>query len=71
MPTYSLRYDAQGDDVEKRIDFNAVSSAGALEFADCEAEGRSAQLYQEDRAICTLYKAGESNLWLVGPPNSK
>jgi len=68
MLTCSLRYADDGVGVEKRVEFRANDPAAALAFAHREASRRSAELWCEDRKLCTLRRVGAgSDVWEVGP----
>lgn len=65
--TYTLRYEDDSLGIEKRIEFEAVSAAYALEIARAEAEGRRALLLENGRPLCRLVKAlaGDAPYWIV------
>lgn len=65
--TYTLRYEDDALGIEKRIEFEAVSAAYALEIARAEAEGRRALLLENGRPLCRLVKAlaGDAPYWIV------
>jgi hypothetical protein len=68
MNTYSLRYTDDGIGRAKQVDFQAFDAATALIIAHREASDRSAELWCEDRKLCTIKRIGtESDFWQVGP----
>ena len=68
MPTFSLRYAEDGIGRAKRVEFKAYDAASALIMAHREASERAAELWCEDRKLCTLRRIGtESDFWEVGP----
>lgn len=68
MQTYSLRYFDDGIGKAKRVDFAAYDAATALVIAHREASRRSAELWCENRKLCTIKRIGtESDFWEVGP----
>lgn len=68
MTTYSLRYSNDGLGRAKRVEFEAYDAATALNIAHREASERAAELWCEDRKLCTIKRIGtESDFWEVGP----
>lgn len=63
--SYSLRFDDDGIGLQKRVDFEAVSTSIALEIAESECNGRWALLICEGTAMCQIgHNAGA---WLIVP----
>jgi hypothetical protein len=71
MPTYNLVYSDDTLGCARRIEFEAVDANGALRIAQSEAVGRTAELWEGDRKLCTLSRVGpEGSIWEVGSSNS-
>ncbi|HYD25305.1 MAG TPA: hypothetical protein VEB68_10940 [Croceibacterium sp.] len=68
MHNYSLRYSDDGIGAAKRVEFEAFDAARALFIAHREPSRRAAELWCEDRKLCTIRRIGEeSDFWEVGP----
>ena len=68
MATYSLVYSEDTLGCARRIEFEAFDAHGALRIAQSQTAGRTAELWEGDRKLCTLRRVGpEGSIWEVGP----
>lgn len=65
MPTYTLQYHRDRNGTAKTVKFQATTCSAALNVADREGLGRSAELYEDGEPLCTLHNVGERNLWII------
>ena len=72
MATYQLIYSDDEFGVGRRIEFDAADPFMALTIAQYESEGRTAELWEGERKLCTLRRTGPSgSIWEVGPCKSE
>jgi hypothetical protein len=72
MATYKLVYSDDSLGCARRIEFEAVDAHGALRIAQSQAVGRTAELWEGDRKLCTLRRVGpEGSIWEVGPCDNR
>lgn len=68
MTTFSLLYSDDGQGLAKRIDFDANDASSALAIAYQQARDRPAELWSEDRMLCTIKRTGrDGQVWQIGP----
>jgi hypothetical protein len=68
MATFSLVYSDDTHGSARRIEFEAVDANGALRIAQSQVVGRTAELWEGDRKLCTLRRVGpDGSIWEVGP----
>lgn len=65
MQTYTLKYFDDAVGLEKRIEFKAAHAGGALVVAKNEAPDRHAELWEDGRRICILYR--REDVWQIHP----
>ena len=73
MPTYTLRYDDDGQGLPKRIEFESPDSKDVLAIAAGEAWGRIAELLEDSKPLCKLVHAAPEagGLWVLLPATRK
>jgi hypothetical protein len=68
MVTFNLVYSDDALGSARRIEFEAADAHGALRIAQSQAVGRTAELWEGERKLCTLKRVGpEGTIWEVGP----
>jgi len=68
VPTYNLIYSDDALGSARRIEFEAMDACGALRIAQSQTAGRTAELWEGNRRLCTLRRVGpEGAIWEVGP----
>ncbi|RYD88916.1 MAG: hypothetical protein EOP50_18300 [Sphingobacteriales bacterium] len=67
MPTFSLKIAADRTGEAVHVQFDAVDAADALGIAHREAKERPAELWQDDRKLCTIRRSpvGGDGFWQV------
>lgn len=57
MQSFRLLFADDGIGVARRVEFEAEDAARAIAFARSEARNRSAELWLENRPLCTISRA--------------
>lgn len=64
MPNYRLVFAPRGEQEERSIFFHGADAAEALLIA--QRHDGPAQLWEEDRHVCTLHKSGNNGeVWII------
>ena len=68
MSRYELRFNRDGAHEPKTIRFDAEDASMALILAHRQAPDRSAELWRDDRKLCSIKRkvVDHSEIWIVG-----
>lgn len=67
MEKFTLRYEEDGEGGLKTIEFDAPSTAHALELAKQSAPGRQTELLKDGKTLCTMRLIEKTGVWRIEP----